>query len=267
MVAGCDLAVMTLGAAKASAESQVITPAGTTDVHHAACAQDLKKVRALVEDGWAIDAKNKNDETPLTYAIRCGAPDRPTDADLVRFLIRSGADPNARDHLNGGTVLHTAATRGVVTGDVSLVNLLVTNGAKVDVVTQPGGPTALYRAVDSQRLDAVRDLVKAGADPNKQRYVGKALTASGVCDKDFEVSIWGKQRVDFNEREFSTRIRILEILMEAGAQLSASDLIAGDRHCKSPDWDRGRNRLVEYVRQNHSAKIVGATLSNNEEAR
>jgi len=55
--------------------------------------------------------------------------------------------------------------------------------------------------------------------------------------------------------------------MEAGAELSDSDLIAGDRDCKRPDWDRGKNRLVEYVRQNHSDKIISATPHNNHKAK
>src|SRR6516165_3271411 len=80
------------------------------------------------------------------------------EAELAAVLIRSGADPDARE-AEGHTPLYRAST-----GDVARV--LLAAGATVDVASGPNRGTALRRAVNCRQIEIVRLLVWHGADPS-----------------------------------------------------------------------------------------------------
>ncbi|GAA3410513.1 ankyrin repeat domain-containing protein [Paenibacillus hodogayensis] len=80
--------------------------------------------------------------------------------EMVRLLLQAGADPN---HANwqGVTYLHTAAYRG----QTAVAALLLEFGADPDAIDQEHGTTPLGWAAKAGQTDMVRWLLEQGADP------------------------------------------------------------------------------------------------------
>lgn len=90
--------------------------------------------------------------------------------DIVRLLLRAGADPNVAKNRRKSTPLHYAAD-GFITGpawnqdlQVATLGCLVESGANIHSQDM-NGATPLHRAVRTRCAAAVKFLLKAGADP------------------------------------------------------------------------------------------------------
>lgn len=119
--------------------------------------EDLEKA---VENGLEIDGRDCERRTPLMNAARVGG-DR-----FVGFLLRHGADPDAKDN-NGRTPLFEAVTSHYTTAPV-VVNSLLEGGANA---TEPGpyDQNLLDMAI-RRGLGAIAELLKEamelkGVDP------------------------------------------------------------------------------------------------------
>jgi len=89
-----------------------------------------------------------------------------TDPANVLFLLKRGADPNAKAE-GGMTALMFAAEKG----DTMIVKLLVLNGADLEL-THVENTTPLMVAVLNQQFDAAYLLLKRGADPDHRDDFG-----------------------------------------------------------------------------------------------
>jgi hypothetical protein len=85
-----------------------------------------------------------------------------TNAAMVRELLATGADPDARFHAVRNTALHEALWE--IDPSAEVVELLVANGADVEAVNE-SGETPLWCAVRRGCSDAVNVLLSAGAEP------------------------------------------------------------------------------------------------------
>ena len=90
------------------------------------------------------------------------------DADMVRTLVRQGADVNAAQ-ADGMTALHWAA----LNGDLKMADVLLVAGAGTESLTRNGGYTPLHLASSRGHAPVVERLLTAGSKP-------KAGTATGV---------------------------------------------------------------------------------------
>jgi len=117
---------------------------GATPFWRAAMSSDVEAMRILVAGGADPNLPTDNGVTPLMVAAGIGwagnftqnAPDSWMEA--LKYCLELGADVNAVETRKGYTALHGAASRG----DIAMVQFLVDQGAKVDVVNKDGNSVA-----------------------------------------------------------------------------------------------------------------------------
>ena len=115
-------------------------------------------IRALLDAGAC---PNSCVEPSRINALMWAAASSP---EIARILLEAGADPNATEaHTTGSCPIHWAMN-GRKT-EVKTVRVLVEHGANVNSLNWMG-ETPLYLAARHRRLDLVRLLLSAGADPD-----------------------------------------------------------------------------------------------------
>ncbi|MDP6450153.1 MAG: ankyrin repeat domain-containing protein [Lentisphaeria bacterium] len=107
-----------------------------TPLHDAVTAGHTRIVELLLNNDFEINAQDYRGMTPLFFAVLAAR-----DANLVRFLIDHGADPEVRDE-RGRTVLHWA-------GDRAVAKVLMTLGCDLDSKDRAGN-TVLHSIIAYQ---------------------------------------------------------------------------------------------------------------------
>ena len=181
---------------------------GLTALHHAARQGHVASVRALLEAGARVDAKTADGHSALLVALINGQ------FDVAMALIQHGADPNLASDPHGVTPLWAAINarwqprtrypqpqemERQTAAYLDVANALLDKGADVNarirvhpwymVYTDCGnancglsnnaGSTAFWRAAYGTDVDAMRLLVKRGADPNIPTMAGRIGGARG----------------------------------------------------------------------------------------
>jgi hemoglobin len=118
--------------------------AGATLLHFAAGAGCLEVVALLVRLGVDPNIRGRGDHTPLySVANECASETGP---EVVRALVRAGADVNACNGVTRATALHMAARRG----HVEIARALLDSGASVNTRDRKGD-TPLQRAINCRK--------------------------------------------------------------------------------------------------------------------
>ncbi len=129
---------------------------GRTLLHYASGAGCLEVVASLLRLGTDPGIPDGGGHTPLyCVANECAAETGP---EVVRALVRSGAEVNACDGVTRATALHMAARRG----HVEIARALLDCGAAIDA-RDSKGDTPLQRAVNCRKDGVVQLLVERGA--------------------------------------------------------------------------------------------------------
>ena len=133
---------------------------GFTALHLAAVSSMYEVVICLVENGADVNAVNLRDVTPLMMAC-----DDDSNMDVVRYLMRSGADMHLKD-VDGFTALLYAITSA---SDFALdiLRFLIQNGADINTRNLEQA-TPLMLASWNGYLDKVKFLIEQGADVDAQ---------------------------------------------------------------------------------------------------
>jgi ankyrin repeat protein len=106
---------------------------------------DAAAVKALLDQGVAVDTKFRYDRTALSFAADRG------NTEMVKLLLERGADADAEDTFYGNTALGWAAYKG----HVDVVKLLVARSPK-----KIG--SALVAGVSANKPDVVEAVVASG---------------------------------------------------------------------------------------------------------
>ena len=124
-------------------------------IHQAAGAAgrrgNIEAVKQHLAAGTDVDARDKEDKTPLKHAAFRGYKE------IVELLIAKGADVNAKDN-TGMTPLHWVAFGG----KNEIVELLILNGADVNAMNNDGD-TPLDFAIKFKNTETTELLRKHGA--------------------------------------------------------------------------------------------------------
>ena len=138
------------------------TPQPVQPLHWAAITDQADVVETLIEHGAQVDERDAEGRTPLMVAA---AFDSRAVADV---LLARGADPLARDAVDGNTSLDFAA----MAGHANFVSLLKAHGAPVDGRATRNGETPLHYAAFYGRRKVIGVLVESGADIDAADYSG-----------------------------------------------------------------------------------------------
>ncbi|BEL05704.1 hypothetical protein Q0Z83_038950 [Actinoplanes sichuanensis] len=185
-----------------------------------ACARgDTGTVLATLDTGLPTDTPLSNG-TPLLHALVEGHPD------TALALLERGASVETRRKYTGATALTLAGDLG----DIPLIDALLARGVPPDE-TDGNGLTALHNAAGCGHLDAVRRLLRAGADPRASARsplgaaarcghveVAALLLAAGC---ELEAVTWG--RTSLTDAAMLNQAPMLDFLIAAGANVNAAD--------------------------------------------
>jgi ankyrin repeat protein len=139
-----------------------VSARGDTPLIEAVKQGNINAVSGLLAKG-EIDAAEADGTTALHWAVVGD------NGDLVRMLLRAGADPNAANRY-GVTPLQAAA----VNGTASITGMLAEAGADVNAVL-PEGETVLMTAARTGNTATVELLLERGADIDaRERWYGES---------------------------------------------------------------------------------------------
>jgi ankyrin repeat protein len=176
-------------------------------------------------------------DVPAALSRVAVAPDSPVadaaqrrDHGKLRVLLKQGADVNAAQG-DGMTALHWAASHG----DLDEARMLISAGARVDVVTRNGNYTPLHLAARAGNATVIRALLDAGADVAAKTSSGGAQAihlASAQGNPDAIVALLEKgAKVDALEGAWNqtplmwaasfNRLEAMQTLIKRGANVSA----------------------------------------------
>ena len=235
------------------------------------------------------------DDTALRSAAWYGKVD-----EVERLLGRS-ADPNVPDH-NGWTAMHAAAERAdarilemllAAGGNPNLQNadgrtplilaalfpydelrsqlairILLRSGARPDLADNSGQTPLFVVALNHQQPTSARDLLEAGADPNKQVFLGftplhtavhsesklSAAMVQALVDGGARgdiVSARGETPLQLFVRVGSNDGRIVDALVDAGSDVDA----------KNPDGESPLHTAIRNGGSSENNRVVEALLA------
>ena len=162
------LAALALVAACAGAQAQVppsaSDTAGYTGLMAAAARGDAVGVTALAARGANVDARDGRGRTSLHVATHA------SQLEVMRALVRAGADPNALENDR-----YDIVTIAAVANDLPALRLALVLGCRATNVTSRYDGTALIAAAHLGHGDVVQELIRAGAPLDHVNNLG--LTA------------------------------------------------------------------------------------------
>ena len=140
-------------------------PSGATALITAAYRNQTEAARALIEAGADVNRQDSSGQSAFLIAVSNA------NIDLVKLALRRGANLDSRDGGNASALIRAARH-----GHGAVILELLRGGAELNQVTR-AGRTALIETIvmgdgEKRHADAVRFLVKAGADLSIRDHAG-----------------------------------------------------------------------------------------------
>ncbi len=171
--------------------------------------------------------------------------------DLCQFLIQRGADANAKDKWG-----HTSLYYAIRKDNLDLMNILIANGAKVDIkhLGEATGETALHYAATTGKTEAVKLLLKAGANINAKDDRGRNVLHRAVQSADGEiVALLVGKGAEIDAKDDESGFTALHHAARLGNTNAAEVLIAKGADINAKD-KQGHTPL--YVAVNHDYQVA-----------
>jgi ankyrin repeat protein len=157
--------------------------AGRTLLHEAAAAGSSAAVELLLSSGADPNATDGGGHAPL-YSLGNGCVT--AGGEVVRSLVRAGANVNANSGVKNCTALHMAARRD----NVDVARALLECGADIEA-RDSLGETPLRRAVNCNQVGVAALLISKGADvhsPGSKGRTPKLAARSSAMKRLFETA-------------------------------------------------------------------------------
>ena len=148
-----------------------------SEIHDAAAAGDLNKIRALLEvDSSLLESRDEHGDTPLIKACLGVPPSYISQIEVADFLIDQGADVNAKG--DGGRTPLQCAVLTEPEACFDLLQRLIAKGADVNATMSNRNWTALVGIVGTGSTKVARLLIDHGADIDVRDMEGTPLQKS-----------------------------------------------------------------------------------------
>lgn len=219
---------------KAGSDPNSTNKAGTTALMLAAASGKAAAAQVLVDKGANVNARDAvNGQTPLMFAAAVNS------GPVIKVLAKHGADLNAiskvleprdrldkRDGINprrrqmegpwlgGLTALHFAAREG----QMDAVRELVAAGANPNVVAATDQVSAMTMAIINGYFDLAKFMLDSGADPNLAN-TGGLTPLFATIDQGWAARTW--YPAASSEQEKTTHIDLMKALLAKGANPNA----------------------------------------------
>ncbi|XP_019852816.1 PREDICTED: uncharacterized protein LOC109582513 [Amphimedon queenslandica] len=233
------------------ARTNVVSKDGKTPLHYAGKSGKVEMLEFWIRRGdYDVNVKDKRKRTPLFNAVKSGS------VEAVDFLLTNGASADVVD-IAGTTPLHCAGKSGKVemlefwikrgdydvnvkdkrkrtplfnavkSGSIEAVNILLTNGARADVVSKDG-ETLLHCASESGEVEMLEFWISRG---------------------DYDVNVKDKRNRTplFNALDrFNSSVEAVDILLTNGASTDVMDADDDSTplHCAS---ETGNCKIIKLL--------------------
>jgi len=173
-------------------------------------ANDLRQVKALLDEGLSANVEGPDGITPLMVAAEAGS------ADAMKMLIERGANVNAKNTY-GSSALMWSVT------DAKKVRLLLDHGADVNVTARSGRTALIIASFANPSSEVVRMLLAKGAN----------------------VAVMDQRKVTpLNAATFGNDTATVRFLLDASADINTADTFIG----LTPLINASGNRNLEAVK-------------------
>jgi len=173
-------------------------------------ANDLRQIKALLDEGAGANAEGPDGVTPLMAAAETGS------LDAMKMLIDRHADVNAKNAF-GSTALMLSVT------DAKKVRLLLDHGADVNVAARSGRTALIVASFANPSSEVVRMLLAKGAN----------------------VAVMDQRKVTpLNAATFGNDTATIRLLVDASADINTADTFIG----LTPLINASGNRNLEAVK-------------------
>jgi ankyrin repeat protein/Pyruvate/2-oxoacid:ferredoxin oxidoreductase delta subunit len=201
---------------------------GRTALHYCCLSGSTKKLKLLIQNGAGVNVADNWNKTPLHYACE----KQKLSYDFVKTLIQSEADLDLVDSSD-----RTAAHYACMTGSLEKLQLLIDNGANVNVRTATC--TLLQFACESSCVSptVTELLIRNVADLNSIDQQGRTPmhhACIGGCSEKVRLLILNRAKVNVKDKGGKTVLHyacmyssispdIVADLVESGANVSLAD--------------------------------------------
>ena len=180
----------------------------------------LEEVNGFVASGVPVDAKSRQDVTPLHMAARAGH------LEVVKWLLDNGAKIDGRTKPQPGYPgAETALFLAVTAQKIPVVKLLLERGARIDEKVLPYSGSLLSAAASAKWPAGVELFLNLGLAINEPDQEGQTALHCGVLAFGSRQLTWVK--TEHGEKcirdEPAEAIPVVKRLLEAGADSTVRD--------------------------------------------
>ncbi|WP_411274829.1 ankyrin repeat domain-containing protein [Daejeonella sp.] len=251
-------ALIALGSIGATAQTNIFLDRGYWKT-----APSVASIQELIQKGNNPAELNNASYDPVVFAISEKAPNE----SIMFLLSQKGNDVNKLTH-DGRTYIFWSASAG----NIELMEYLLKNGAKLDLIDDHGASAVNFAAGSGQANTKVYDLLlnkKADIKKDVNEDGANALLLSAGADKDFALlNYFTSKGLDINSTDDNGntifnyvaragRIDVLAKLIERGVKFNDSAFILASQ------GGRGGANTIELFQLLESLKLNPAVVAKN----
>lgn len=226
---------------------------GEVPLHQAVQYEHVEAVKALIRLGANVNARDHSGMTPLMFATTVT-----NSLELVNILIAAGADVKDQDK-GGKSALDWAAFYG----KVDVIKLLLDQGADPNIargnrISAPVGWAVMSEHSGAKHLDAIKLLLARGANVDAPQAGDPALHTASLFRKVEFVKLLIEAGANPNRRNskdatalisaaIGGNVDIIKMLMAAGADVNAENKYG--ETALDCAYDRDRPEAVRFLEQ------------------